>query len=98
VVGSFKAYSNDVERLVQYGNRWTKNADEMNKRGREYFAEWAKQDGKYANPLIQEVSEQRRAELGAVYDEIIAASQGVKEAMHAYISDHREVQRSSRTT
>jgi hypothetical protein len=92
VLSSFKAYSNDVEKLIQHGDRWTKNAEDMNKRGREYFAEWAKQDDAYVNPLIQRASEQRRAELGAVYDEIIAASQGVKEAMHTYISDHREAQ------
>jgi hypothetical protein len=92
VQGAFKTYTNDVAKLKTHGDRWTNNADDMNKRGRQYFAEWAKDDKNYANPRIQAVSEQRRAELGAVYDEIIAASQGVKEAMAAYISDHDEVQ------
>jgi hypothetical protein len=92
VEGAFKTYSSDVEKLKQHGERWMKNAEDMNKRGREYFAEWAKQDEEYENPLIRQVSEQRRAELGAVYDEIIEASQGIREAMAAYISDHTEVQ------
>jgi hypothetical protein len=92
VEGAFKTYSTEVDKLKQHGNQWIKNAEDMNRRGRQYFAEWAKEEGQYQNPLIQEVSEQRRADLGAVYDEIIEASQGVKEAMLAYISDHREIE------
>jgi hypothetical protein len=92
VEGAFKAYSNDVAKLEQHGDLWIKNAEDMYRRGRQYFAEWAKQDDQYQNPLIKAVSEQRRADLGAVYDEIIEASQGVKAAMLTYISDHREVQ------
>lgn len=92
VEAAFKVYSNNVEKLEKHGTQWMENADDMNKRGRQYFAEWAKQDGDYANPRIQSVSEQRRADLGMVYDEIIVASLGVNDAMLAYMSDHQQMQ------
>ena len=64
----------------------------MKKRGKEYFAEWEKEGNKYKNPQIQELSDQRRLELGTIYDKIAENSVGVKESYKVYLSDIRELQ------
>jgi Zn-dependent oligopeptidase len=69
-----------------------KHIDEMGARRLDYFTEWEKQGNAYANPEIRELSEQRRADLSAIFAEIPAASVGVKGALRTYLSDIREIQ------
>ncbi len=64
----------------------------MQNRGAEYFEEWEKEGNEYKKTKIQELSEQRRDESAANYNEITESSIGVKEAYKIYISDVREIQ------
>lgn len=86
---SFKA---NVSKMEDKEKDFIKHADEMKKRGKEYFAEWEKEGNEYKNPRIQQLSEQRRDELGSIYNRIAANSVGVKEAYRIYLSDIREMQ------
>jgi hypothetical protein len=89
---AFDAFSVNVVKMDNLEKQLSKHADEMKSRGKEYFAEWKKQGDGYANPQIRELSEQRRAALGQVYDKIAKASIGVKSAFRAYMSDLTEIQ------
>jgi hypothetical protein len=89
---AFDLYTDNVTKMVSMEKQFAGHADEMKARGKEYFEEWQKQDGKYKNSQIQELSEQRRSELGEIYARIAQSSIGVKEAFKAYISDIKEIQ------
>ncbi|MDO8723335.1 MAG: DUF2959 family protein [Syntrophales bacterium] len=90
---AFDKYSDNVAKMEQMGKRLLKHTDEMSTRGKEYFEEWDKQGNTYKNPQIRELSEQRRADLGAIYAQIPVASVGVKGAFNAYLSDIKEIQK-----
>ena len=89
---AFDLYSDNVSKIEKMEIDFAKHADEMKIRGKEYFQEWQKEDDKYKNPRIQELSEQRRSELGEIYGRIAENSIGVKTAFRAYISDVKEIQ------
>jgi outer membrane murein-binding lipoprotein Lpp len=89
---AFDLYTDNVSKMEGMEKQFAKHADEMKSRGKEYFEEWQKQDGKYKNSQIQELSEQRRMELGDIYGKIAQNSIGVKEAFKAYVSDVKEIQ------
>lgn len=89
---AFDLYSDNISKLVEMEKDFPKHADEMRARGKDYFAEWQTEGKKYKNPRIQRLSEQRRMELGAIYDQIPLKSIGVKEAFRSYVSDATEIQ------
>jgi ElaB/YqjD/DUF883 family membrane-anchored ribosome-binding protein len=91
VVPLYREYASHVDALAQDGERLISNAEQMVERGRTYFAEWERQEGDFANPAIQQASEQRRDALGAYYDRVIQASRDVRQPLESYISDHREL-------
>lgn len=89
---AFDLYSDNVSKLADLEEDFSKNADEMKARGIDYFEEWQKEGDKYKNPRIQELSEQRRMELSEIYDQIALNSVGVEEAFRSYVSDATEIQ------
>jgi len=89
---AFDKYSDNVVKMEQMGNQLMKHTDEMSVRRSEYFTEWEKRGDTYTNPQIQELSEQRRADLGKIFDEIPEARVGVKGALQTYLSDIKEIQ------
>ncbi|MBT1072401.1 hypothetical protein [Pelotalea chapellei] len=88
---SFETYSKNVDTLENQGKRLFQHSDKMRAQGKEYFEEWQKQGNSYTNPEIQTLSEQRRAELGAVYGNISDSSVGVKGAFKTYLTDIKEI-------
>lgn len=89
---AFEQYSANVDKMEDLGKQLFEHADKMSAQGKEYFEEWRKQGSTYTNPQIQALSEQRRAELSAVFGKIAEESVGVKDAIKAYMSDIREIQ------
>lgn len=89
---AFDSYSDNVENMVAMEKRFAKHAEEMKARGIDYFEEWKKEGTEYENPKIQQLSNQRRAALGEIYDKIAENSIGVNEAFKAYVSDVKEIQ------
>jgi hypothetical protein len=89
---AFNLYTDNISKLGDMEKGFAKHADEMKARGKNYFEEWQKEGDKYKNPQIQELSEQRRLQLGEIYGKIAENSIGVNEAFKAYISDAKEIQ------
>jgi hypothetical protein len=89
---SFETYSDNVSKIEKLEKDFAKHAEEMKVRGADYFDEWQKEGDQYKNPKIQELSEQRRAELGEIYGRIAENSVGMDEAFKAYVSDVKEIQ------
>jgi hypothetical protein len=89
---SFDLYTDNVSKMVSMEKQFDNHADEMKSRGKDYFEEWQKQDGKYKNQQIQQLSEQRRNDLSDIYAGIAQNSIGVKDAFKAYVSDIKEIQ------
>jgi hypothetical protein len=89
---AFEVYTDNVSKMKAMEKQFTRHADEMKIRGKEYFEEWQKEGSQYKNSQIRELSEQRRAELGEIYGRIAQNSIGVNEAMKAYMSDIKEIQ------
>ena len=89
---SFDLYTDNISKIQTMEKQFAKHADEMKERGKEYFDEWQKEGDRYKNQQIQQLSEQRRAELGEIYGKIAINSIGVKDAFKAYLSDVKEIQ------
>jgi hypothetical protein len=89
---AFNLYTDNVSKIEKMEKDFAKHADEMKARGKDYFEEWQKEGDKYKNPQIQELSDQRRIELGEIYGKIAENSIGVRDAFKAYVSDAKEIQ------
>jgi hypothetical protein len=88
----FDTYTENVNKMSSLEKQFTKHTNQMKLRGKEYFEEWQKDGAQYKNRQIQDLSEQRRQELGEIYGRIAENSVGVKEALRAYVSDISEIQ------
>ena len=89
---AFNAFTDNISKLESMQKNVARHADEMKARGKDYFEEWQKEGEKYKNQQIQELSEQRRADLGEIYGKIAENSIGVRDAFKAYLSDAKEIQ------
>lgn len=89
--GAFKTYSDNVSQIASLEEKFARHAAEMTTRGTDYFEEWQKEGTEYKNPRIQQLSDQRRAALGEIYDQIAENSIGIDEAFKAYVSDVKEI-------
>jgi hypothetical protein len=89
---AFDDYSNNVSKIEKLEKDFAKHADQMTASGKTYFEEWDKNKNQYDNPEIQRSSDERRAELGKIYDRIGENSIGVKEAFRLYVSDVSQIQ------
>ncbi|HCA79663.1 MAG TPA: hypothetical protein DEP53_08015 [Bacteroidetes bacterium] len=89
---ALNSYSDNISKIEKMEKDFAKHADEMKARGKDYFEEWQKEGDKYKNQQIQELSDQRRSELGEIYGRIAENSVGVTEAFKKYVSDSKEIQ------
>jgi hypothetical protein len=89
---AFDVYSNNVSKIEKMEKNFSKHADQMTKSGKKYFAAWDKDKNQYDNPDIQRRNDERRAELGKIYDRIGENNKGVKEAFRTYVSDVSEIE------
>jgi len=88
---AYEQYAENVDKMEKLGKRLSEHSDNMRVQSKDYFEEWRKQGDTYTNPEIQALSEQRRSDLSAIFDEISNASIGVKGAFKAYMSDITEI-------
>ena len=89
---AFNSFSDNASKMESMQKDYAKNAADMKAQGKDYFAEWQKTGSTYKNPQIQQLSEQRRAELGDIYGQIAENSVGVNDAFTSYVSDIKEIQ------
>ncbi|WP_138431889.1 DUF2959 family protein [Fodinibius saliphilus] len=88
----FDTYSDNVLQITSVEQKFARHATEMTSRGIDYFEEWQKEGTAYKNPRIQQLSDQRRAALGEMYDKIAKNSVGINETFKTYVSDVKEIQ------
>jgi hypothetical protein len=89
---AFDSFSKNVSKMEGMQKDFAKHTAEMKARGKDYFEEWQKKGTAYKNPQIQQLREQRRAELGDIYGQIAENSVGVNDAFTSYVSDIKEIQ------
>jgi len=89
---AFELYTGNLSEVEKMEKDFVRHADEMAARGTEYFEEWQKEGNEYKNPQIQQLSEQRRLELGEIYGRIAQNSVGAKDDFKAYVSKAKEIQ------
>lgn len=89
---SFDTYSDNLAKLDSQGNQVLKHIEEMKLRSTEYFSEWEKQGNAYTNPLIRELSEERRSKLAKIYIQVPIAGAGIQGAYLTYLTDLKEIQ------
>ena len=92
VRSAFDVYSENVSKIEDMEENFSKNANKMTTDGETYFDNWDKNGDTYDNVELQRSSDERRAELGRTYDRIGQNSQGVKEAFKVYVSDVTEIE------
>jgi hypothetical protein len=90
--GAYKKYASEANKMAKAGEKLFEHADKMSAQGKEYFEEWRTQGNTFTNPEIQALSEQRRADLNAVFAQIAESSVGVKGALKSYLSDISEIE------
>lgn len=88
---AYDVFSNNVSKIGSMEKDFSGHADKMAESGKVYFQEWDKNNNKYENPEIQRSSDERRAELGEIYDRIAENNKGVKEAFRIYVSDVSQI-------
>lgn len=88
---AYDVFSNNVSKIENMEKNFSSNADEMTENGKTYFQEWDKNNNRYDNPEIQRRSDERREELGEIYDRIAENNIGVKEAFRIYVSDVTQI-------
>jgi hypothetical protein len=89
---SYEVFVDGNDELEKASTRFIDRSNKMNAEGREYFNEWRKQGDNYTNPKIQELSEQRRSDLGVVYGQIADASVGIEGELKQYVTNVQEVE------
>jgi len=89
---AYDNYQDRVGNMQKLGRKLDQHTDEMKDRGQDYFEEWEKQGGTFANPQIRELSEQRRADLSRAYSAVTQSSIGARGALDAYLGDLKEIQ------
>ncbi len=92
VRSAFDVYSENVSKIEDMEENFSKNANKMTTDGETYFDNWDQNGDTYDNVELQRSSDERRAELGRTYDRIGQNSQGVKEAFKVYVSDVTEIE------
>lgn len=85
----FTEHSSKIEKMEK---DFAKHRSMIEISGNTYFSNWDNKDNQYQNPEIQRRSDERRAELGRIYDEISKNSTVIKETFQAYVSDINEIQ------
>jgi TolA-binding protein len=88
---AFNTYSANVDKLERQGKQVQKRVVEMRANSKEYFSEWERQGNAFTNPRIRELSEQRRATLAQIFNQVGTSSAGIAEAYRAYLTDLQEI-------
>ncbi len=89
---AFEKYSGNVDKMESLGKRLIEHTEKMSDQKTEYFKEWQTEGETYTNPEIRSLSEQRRADMRAVFSEISEAKVGVMGSFKAYMSDIRQIE------
>jgi len=88
---NYDIFALDVPAFEKHAHLVVQREAAMVSAHREYFEEWRKQGSKYVNPAIRKLSEDRRAMLATLYDEVLAGNQSIAEYYRDNLTDLQEI-------
>jgi ABC-type Fe3+-citrate transport system substrate-binding protein len=89
---AFESYRKELKATDALAQRVRKRADEMRKKGAEYFKAWEKQLEELSSDDLRRRASERRTELLAAFDRISEASQALKEAYGPLMDDLTDIE------
>ncbi len=89
---SFEEYRKSVANLESTAEKVRKRSQDMQARGKAYFAEWEKQLAQVKNPEIQQLAAQRKAKLNETFDSIKNVAEPLKAQFDPWMSDLKDLQ------
>jgi ABC-type Fe3+-citrate transport system substrate-binding protein len=91
VAAAFESYRKELKATEALAQRVRKRADEMRKKGAEYFKAWEQQLEELSSDELRGRASERRTELLAAFDRISEASQALTEAYGPLMDDLRDI-------
>jgi hypothetical protein len=89
---AFEVFTENSSKIEKMEKDFALHRDRLEVSGSEYFSKWDNKKNQYDNPEIQKKSDDRRAELGRIYDEVLHNSAGIEETFQTFASDIFEIQ------
>jgi predicted nucleic acid-binding Zn-ribbon protein len=89
---AFETYTKSVANLESTANKVRKRGQDMQEKGKAYFAQWEQQLAQVKNPEIQQLATQRKAKLNEAFDKIKEVSEPLKAKFDPWMSDLKDLQ------
>jgi predicted nucleic acid-binding Zn-ribbon protein len=89
---AFESYSKNVANLESTAENVRKRGQDMQERGKAYFAQWEKQLAEVKNPEIQRLATERKAKLNEAFDTIRTVAEPLKTKFTPWMSDLKDLQ------
>jgi len=88
---NYDIFARAVPKLEKHGKTVVAREASMVSAHRTYFAEWETQGSTYVNPVIRQLSSDRRAMLEKKYDIVLAGNQDIKQYYYDNMTDLKEI-------
>ena len=89
---AFDVFTENSSKIEKMESDFAKHTDMVEASGDTYFSKWDNKQNQYDNPEIQKHSDERRAELGRIFDDVTNNNTVIKETFQTYVSDVNEIQ------
>jgi len=89
---AFDVFTENSSKIEKMESDFAKHSDMVEDSGDTYFSKWNNKQNQYDNPEIQKHSDERRAELGRIFDDVTNNHTVIKETFQTYVSDVNEIQ------
>ena len=89
---AFDVFTENSSKIEKMESDFAKHTDMVEASGDTYFSKWDNKQNQYDNPEIQKHSDERRTELGRIFDDVTNNNTGIKETFQTYVSDVNEIQ------
>ncbi|MHC4769552.1 MAG: DUF2959 family protein [Planctomycetota bacterium] len=89
---AFESYRKELRATEAQAQRVRKRADDMRKKGAEYFKNWEQQLEEFSSDDLRRRASERRTELLAAFDRISEASQALTEAYEPFMDDLTDIE------
>ena len=89
---AFDVFTENSSKIEKMESDFAKHSDMVEDSGDTYFSKWDNKQNQYDNPEIQKHSDERRTELGRIFDDVTNNNTGIKETFQTYVSDVNEIQ------
>lgn len=88
---AYSEYSESVENLEEYSNRFFAELDDMDSYASTYFSEWQAENQEFESARLQDLAESRRSEVQSNYEDILVERDGIEEQLSQYVANNDEL-------